>query len=265
MWHYSLLFVSFLLSIYGLLRRKLARFPALIGLVMVFASTRFISHTIISYTNFPYAIYLILSAILLKNFVETNKRRDLLLASIILAIAGTIRMEESLWIVLFATVLFVQEYRNVKSLLNIAILLVIVGLFMLPWELIKNMLVGQRYTFSGNGTQSVSILIKNIKDVSIVSILNHYWINTLKYDIFAVLAFIGSLFVSFKDTYRNNLKFQILFYLLLNIFLLLGSIVLRLRFGEQHWQDLGGSMERLTIFIAPLLMYFTAENLFVKK
>jgi len=273
MFIYTLICTTFLITFYYLVADKIDKKTAFFCTVLVGISSRIFEHSMIAYTNLPYAIYLIIGLIYLSHFFSSHRMRDLTFSSTLIGIGTFIRSEESFWVVVTTALIFTFLGEKIKKLkvkwFYIPLFLSIVLVFVIPWELFKKRMgIGNDtlYTFDSIATHSVSLFFSGFQLGYLKDLFIHFWRYSLRFDIYLLIGYIISVIIA-KDKFKiktilSSEIYQIVLLCLIYLFLLGGSLVLRIRFPVDHWWALGGSMERLTMFIAPLLIYFTAVNIF---
>ena len=198
--------------------------------------------------------------------------RDLIFSSTLIGIGAYIRSEESFWVVATIVLIFTFLGEKIKKLkpnwINVLIFLSVILVFVVPWELFKKRMGIGRYTIDAIAASSFKLLIRGFQLGYLKDLFIHFWQYSLRFDIFLFIGYIISVIIA-KDKFKiktilSSEIYQIILLCLIYLFLLGGSLVLRIRFSADHWWALGGSMERLTMFLAPLLIYFTATNILEK-
>ncbi|MFA6012472.1 MAG: hypothetical protein WC799_20950 [Desulfobacteraceae bacterium] len=87
---YPLLFGSFLLACYQLLRRNMDRTKALLAILFLASAPKLFDQSLVAYSNMPYSIYLILGAAYLFYWVREHNKMDM--------IVGILLSILSLWV-----------------------------------------------------------------------------------------------------------------------------------------------------------------------
>jgi len=264
MFIYSLYSISFLGIFYFLLRRNSGRILAILFTFLIAINVRFLTHSTISYTNLPFAIYLSLGFIYSYFYIKERESKDLILSGLMFGLSAFTRSEESLWLIgiaSFSVIYFMQIFLKMEKFKSIFVVFIInILLFVIPWELFKNYLGIDRYQSVNLAGSYLNSLLSRFNLTTFRESILYFWRGTLRQDILLVVVFIASLMFK-RNFIKVEVLFQVISVILLYTFLYLGVLAFGLHYNNYHWWSLIGSFERMTMFMAPIFIFFSAENI----
>lgn len=246
---YSLLYMSFSVGIFTLLRRKLPIVHSLFGSFLVTSYVDIVSLSTFAYTNIPYTVFLALGMLYLYNWIVGSSKTDLLLAGLLIGGSTWIRGYEPFWILGVLGVVIgvlIKRQHFVWGLISILAMILIRQ----PWisfvaEVTQAPIRGMTHSFTYlNTEQSILSLINKAVEVSIF-VFNALWPAHKWY----LLPMLFSIPLAFK---KQNRSVLILFALYISCFamILVGSFMFTFQFKD--WKVIGGSLSRMALFMIPI-------------
>lgn len=115
---YSLLVVLFLMLFFAKLEQKIGRRGALVGCLLLITIPTIFSLARHAYLNFPYLVFMGTSLIYLVNYLEDQKKTNLIIFSIFIALASWVRAAHHPFFIanLFIVLLFAYKRRSLKEI-----------------------------------------------------------------------------------------------------------------------------------------------------
>lgn len=154
---YAFIYISFLLLFYYSLRKIVSSKLSIMFTAILSAFPDFYSQGQLSYTNLPYASYLILGGIYLYLGIKFNKKGYFIISMIMTALSGWTRYVEPFWAVSVIVVL-IYGILKLKNLYISLIYTSFVYLFRIPWNKLYSLISGGSITIQnqiGGGTSTV--------------------------------------------------------------------------------------------------------------
>lgn len=265
---YSILFGSFLLVFYSLLRRFRTRTTSLLGTLFVATSPLMLSHSIMAYTNLPYSIFLVLGYIYLLFWTKKGIKYDLYIGSALVAFTTLIRLTEPFWILsIFLIILgYIKHRSNLMDTVTCMIMLVYLKI---PWTSFV------AFHESRTPEQPLAIIQSVASDSNSFSPSNIFEVSIFLYQsvLPVVSIFLPAVLISFVSVilfkkWSKLIDFTIYFLFLGMIFY--GTLLFSQSYPE--WKNIPDSAARMAMFLLPYSIYliflspiFRSEKLNVKK
>jgi len=254
MFIYSLFYISSIGAFFFLLRRSLSRKVSLIFAGLIAVDLEFTSHSTIAYTNLPYAIYLGFSSLYLLEWFKNNKSKLYVLSGIFLGLSTWTRTQEPLWASVLLFMIAPSLYK--KKYLQIVIFALLFFSIRQPW------LFYRQQIFSSLAARGFALLPTTFYlDFSkIIPSFIFVFKNLFLSRPTVSAAFLSALIFGIS---RRGLKKHLGLFVLLSLFL--GVLVAGTYFfsiNYKWWDQIGGSVTRLSMFIQLLFYYFVAKTFF---
>lgn len=109
---HSLFYLSLGAGFYGLLREFVSRKISLFFTLVLLISGPIFYHSLISYTNLPFAVYISLGAICVYLWDKKKQRGYLILSALLTSLSTWTRSVEPFWLAIFLVVFIVAIYRK---------------------------------------------------------------------------------------------------------------------------------------------------------
>lgn len=288
---YSAIYLSFIISFYALLRKKVDKNIALFFTALLSINPLIFEHSHIAYTNLAYTSFFVLGSIYAWHSIEEKKQRLLILATLLIALSTWTRNTEPFWLIsLFYLGLHLWQERK-KTIAFLPYLMVSLGitfLFKTIWvhfliDLSQSVqaqaqtAVEAKIEYSGVLDRFIQALPAGIKEQiryiiiiftkgrsfetagRVLSYLHSYIFSTAYY---LLIPFSIALYREFKLR-RKVLVLPITTLAILFAVLVVGTYLFSLTF--ETWHQIGGSAQRMSMFIAPLILYIIACSKLVKE
>lgn len=271
---YSLIFTALIVGVYTMLRKRSTRLIALIGALLTAVNPMFFEHATVAYTNLSYALFLILGTLYGLEWYRSKATYTGILAGVFVAGSTWVRSTEPLWVVglLLICVVGAAVTLQKKRWQNIVVVflgVVTVLLLKQLWptyvgslsqgvaqstpilsESIKSTF-GHSYYFRAFGNQPVTILWERL-----LAVFEYF--RAYIFPVFAVYAvpLIALLFLDFKQQKKQWLEWGALVAYIAIIFL--GTFLFS--FSDGSWDQIGGSAQRMSMFLIPLCIVLLVGN-----
>lgn len=251
---YSIFYLSLGVGFYGFLREFVSRKTGIFfTLVLLFAQPLFY-HSLISYTNLPFTVYLSLGAISIYLWDKKKETGYLILSALLVGLSTWTRSVEPFWLAILLIVFIVSIYR--KKVWNFVIFSLIFFPIHEIWKIFQSFLTGNNASTVGEIT-GYSKILPFLFDTQI-------WIQVISYLYKHVVIPWGAIFVAFviatissfllKRTKELFLIFFITF-ILLSI-MIVGTI--QLSIATDYWYRIGDAAQRLSMLFYPLFTFCIA-------
>ena len=251
---YSLFYISLGVGFYGTLREFVSRKLSLLATLILLITGPIFYHSLISYTNLPYMVYLSLGAICIYLWEKKKQTGYLILSALLVGLSTWTRSVEPFWLAVFLVVFLVSIYR--KKLLNI----ITFSLFFFPiheaWKVFQSSLAGTGASTAGDVVGYAKLLT--------VSLNVSMWTKVFGYLYQNVVIPWGGIFAAFilatvsmfliKKQRKLFLIFFITFALL--AVMVAGTFAYSLTFVS--WFAIGDAAERLSMLFYPLFIFCIA-------
>jgi len=249
---YSLMYTAFLVFVYFAFKKITSKKISLLAVLIIGVSRSFLYHSTIAYTNLPYSIYFVISTIFLWQFWETGRKGYLYFGTIFLGLSTWVRSVEPFWAVNLG-LLFLYLVPRKKITLLISNLIIFFAIRQLWIKYYLGML--KNVDDPAMVQTHFRIDFSNLFKATWFFVDQVIWVKEwfLVFLIFGLALFLG----------RNSLKRY--WYVPLTIFLYLivfwgGIYYYSLNYS--WWDKIGGSINRLSFFLIPLLLYSSIKLAF---
>jgi len=248
---YSMFYLSFVLIFYSLLKRNITQKKAMLFTLILALTPEIFNHAIIAYTNLPYLTLLCSGVLYLLSWMKTRDRSEIVLSALLVGLSIWTRIAEPFWIVPLIFV-FIEMFKS-KNWKVFALYLAVILLFYYSWKPFQVYLDSMNIPLTSKGQLGYWGIIKGItydKVLASVEYLYKYVFSSwgLVFLIFVVIALNKLLY--FKRS--SNLVFYIILFFVVLIFA--GTVAFSVYYP--WWQDIGGSAQRMSLFIIPLMIYY---------
>lgn len=260
---YGLIFVSFITIFYHLLRSRVGESLALLGSLLLILAPHLFWHAQIAYTNLAYAAYLSLGALFLLNYHTNKNSLYAILGMFMTGVSVWVRSTEPFWLgnlilFLFATL---TSFRLLDTLSGL--------LIFYPLEQLWKRYVTAMFHPLGSTLSQIQGSVQTVSTA--VTSPNYYQLMTESLVFYAssvirpyapvLLLFFVSLVIQVtKRKFNFLLPALILFDLSIA---LVGTYTFAI--SQPYWREIPGSLERMMMFISPLIIYLFISNLKLLK
>ncbi|HKB88303.1 MAG TPA: hypothetical protein VKC53_01500 [Patescibacteria group bacterium] len=252
------LYFGFTPIVYYCLRPFLSRLTLMLTTLILISLMSIYTGSYFDYTNFPYLIYLISSILYLCRYTKEKNKAFLLIGSILVGLSTWVRQTEPFWVVnmLFVVALLVPEMKKrfFSTLLIVAISFGIFFAIQQPWRLYETSMIGGGRNISDQAGYAIhSIQVFNLpRLIDVVATTIQGTIPT--WQPYLLIAFFVGMFAR-KDIKKARI---FLYFVLANIALLFFGTYIFSYIWPENWKAIIDSQQRLSSFIVPLLIIFTA-------
>lgn len=264
---YSLLYASFLFLFFSYLDH-LSRKGRLFFTVFLAASPIIFEHSTIAYTNLAYTLFYSMSFICAARFHSIQKNEYIYLCTLFLSGSIWTRASEPFWIlpILMLLLSTLLKKGNRQSTFH---LLIAVGTFFIIKKIWPEYL-----TYIGYYEPETTIEITQAQDqplvqkIPYIGILFSVGISTLLQRILEVMKYMNeyvlpllyflipaSLYSFWKNVQNRNLDTVLVWLFIIQhiLFIFAGTLIFSLTFDT--WDEIGGSLQRMSMFLIPLFIY----------
>ncbi len=263
MFFYGLSFSTFALLFYESLQEKINnKTVSAISLLLLVTSPVLYSHALIAYTNLPYALFFVASFIFLTKWVKNQDNKLLFLVCILGGLSIWVRDAEPFWTLIPLSVLvFSQSNRWRKSLFSLLVFL----FFILPWAAYKKEVL-DNFIYQ-------STVVSVFSGIKLLS-WQHFIHFLLYFYNYFIQPYLGIHFIFLLTIIRYFLgyrrrEYQLGLFFMFGIYILIAAGTVYMSLTYEKWLKVGGSLERMSIFLLPLSYYLACsqwwQNPHVKK
>jgi hypothetical protein len=251
---YSLFYLSLGTTFYGLLKEFVSRKIALLFTMFLLIIQPLFYNSLISYTNFPYTVYMALGSIYVYLWDKKKQKGYLIISALLAGLSTWTRSVEPFWLAILLIVFLVSIYR--KRFFDIILFSLIFFPIHEIWKTFQNSLMT-------SGSSTVGDVISYTK--ILLALFNvEKWIQIAGYLYKYVVVPWGAIFPVFIVAttslfFLNKQKklFLIFFitFTLLSV-LIAGTFSFSLSFSG--WYAIGDAVQRMSMLFYPLFIYCTA-------
>lgn len=251
---HSAFYLSLCLGFYGFLREFASRKTSLVFTFILAATGSLFYHSIISYTNLAFTVYLAMGAIAIYLWDKKNENGYLILSAILIALSTWTRSTEPFWLGAIFVVMVVSFYR--KKILSVLAYMAIILPVRETWRIFQGSLRGVESSIVIEVTGYAS-LTSNIFDWDK---WGKVFVYLYKY---AVVPW-GGIFAAFVLALVIALilnKQKELFLMFFIVFVFLGILVVGTYLFTDviaNWFAIGDAVQRLSMLFYPLFIYSVA-------
>ena len=259
---YALLFTSFVFAFYQLLHRTLSRAWALFGSLLVIIAPHLFWHAQIAYTNLPYTIYLGLGAVYILEYARTGNRRDALFGAILTGLSTWVRSVEPFWLINIFTLLLItlSKQKFFDFLLSLVLFIPLERVWKVYVAMAHNVVAPTALGQVTNAVKTVATVVTNTTVSTSISkpiypVITYFFANAVR-PFVPVLA-LFALGIFFKVIHKSRAwlgEFMVFSYYCVAFY---GTYIFSI--SQSYWDDIPGSLERMMMFISPIIIY----NLFI--
>ncbi len=272
---YSLIYTALITGVYSLLKKRTTRIIALSGALLIAINPLLFEHATMAYTNLGYTLFLALGTLYGFEWYRSHKSYAGVLAGIFIAGSTWVRSTEPFWVVglllicVVGIILTVQQ-KHWRSLAVAAFAVVVVFVLKQLWSTFTASL------FLIDTQTATTLLSSSIKNTSSQS---HYFevFTSQSHDALAerfgivfdyLRAYVFSIFLiyampllilctlSFKHLKKYWLEWGAVLAYITIIFL--GTFLFS--FSDSSWDQIGGSAQRMSMFLIPLCIFLLVGN-----
>lgn len=261
---YSLFYLSLGLGFYGILREFISRKASFFFTLVLLLSGPLFYHSLISYTNLPYTVYLAFGSICIYLWDKKKDMGYLLLSALLMGLSTWTRSTEPFWLGVLIVVFVVSIYR--KKVWNFALYSFLFFPIREIWKVFQNLLrgVGTSTTseFADYG-KVLEILLNTERQAQVAGYLYKHVVVPWGPIFMAFILAIVLLFL-LKRQKKLFLMFFITFALL--AVLVIGTFGLSLT--VEFWYRIGDAAQRLSMLFYPFFVFCIAlviQDLFKLK
>lgn len=274
---YTLIYLSFVITFYALLRRRTTRGVSLFGAVLLAYSPHFLEHATVAYTNLAYSAFLALGIVYL--WLAGDRKtpsRDWLVGTLLVALSLWVRSSEPFWVV-GAGLLTIAVLRQRSWSVAVGGVFVLYGakrawlnlVYLISQSPVQVALPNNEQSQQTNlGTKLLSI-ISQVIPVSYLHILTQplstqgsHILAVFRYLLAYVWPLINYLFVPWLAVQWHDLRHQNWYRLLVMngtiwatlILIFTGTYIFSFVFVT--WDQIGGSVMRMSMFLVALIWFY---------
>lgn len=257
---YSLFYLSLGLSFFGLLREFVSRKVGILFTMLLMLTGPLFYHSLFSYTNLTYTVYVSLAAILIYLWDKKKEGGYLVLSAILTGLSTWARSNEPFWLAILFIVVVVSIYR--KKIWNILIF----SIFFFPirevWKIFQGVLNG-----GGSSTaQEVvgySQVFSSFFDLERLGQVGGYLYKNVAVPWGAIfVAFILS--TIFLFVLKVQKKYFLIFFITYTFLGVLVAGTVQFSVSTDYWLRIGDAVQRLSMLFYPLFVYCVALVVQVK-
>ena len=249
--YYSVITAAFCLSFYHILKRKTNSTAAIIGTILLISTFDIYSHSLISYTNLPYVIYIFLG--LIYSYEAKKDLKIYLLSAVFVAISCAIRSDDPFWAIALALSVYYAVIHKKISIIPLYVIIILS--WKLPWSIYKERVLADYVTAISTNYPGYSAVIPVI--------IEKWWSRAIEvskflldkvlwyynnYLAFLVLSSILAFSLKLKNTYLSK-------FVIVSFVAILSAGTYALSFVYYKWDQVGGSAQRMMMILIPFIIY----------
>lgn len=253
---YSFFYLSLIILFYSSVSRIASRSTTLTFTFLLATNFTIFSHSLLAYTNVPYAVYIFASFLILEKFVRSSNINYFWVGTFLSATTVLVRATDPfpfLFLVLFIIAAF-EKKIFIKYTLIFAITIWLVRVF--AYSHLKNDVAYLQATIVHQTNPIALNTLKSLIDPNKYrEVLDYIYIALDKY--YLHLGLFGlTLIFSTKKFIQKNLAL-ILFIILSLLILIPGTLMLSTVY--EGWNRVPDSLHRLVFFLYPLIFYYLSK------
>jgi hypothetical protein len=257
---YALIFIAFLAVFYHLLRDEVGDQLALLGTTLLIFAPHLFWHAQIAYTNLAYTAYLSLGALFLIRWSRTRSIVDVLLGATLTGMSIWVRSAEPFWLanIILLIGIGIVRVRPLQALAGLAIFY--------PLQQIWRQYVAISFRSLGSTIGqiqgSIAYVTSGVTSPSNLSLIVetvNFFVSNVVRPYLPVLVFftVGILLQLRAKSYNLFLPALIVLDLLIAF---VGTYVFAVT--QPYWREIPGSLERMMIFISPLIIFYFIQSFY---
>ncbi len=261
---HSLFFIFFLILIYHFLNKQTNTRWAIIWTMIISLTPGLYGHAQMTYTNLPYIVYIICSYLYLHLWFKSKKNSHLIISSLLLGLSTWTRSTEPFWLLPIVISFIGSIY--IKKYFSWFIFPIITFLIRIPWISFEEKNLQMDRSHITQSKKYLELLLSNQAVTNFIPVCIYFFMNVIKPNIIVYLMLSLFLYPILTNLKKKVDKELLIFssYILLNLLLIfVGIYILSLSFSE--WQDIGGSAQRMSMFIPPMILLLVAQYTFKNK
>lgn len=255
---YPIYLVCFASLFYVLLKNKIGKLYSLASVLILVTMPEIFEHSTIAYTNLPYTVYYVISIIYLSIAMSNKEDKYFILPGILMGLSTWVRSDLPFWITgIVFSIFYAFKNKRIKPILFFVLPLLAIQQ---PWNYFASSLFGSDYSTSGQILSATGLLFKLFDMQRILEVCLYLYENVILVwgPLFVMFAF--AILINFSDkkySKSKNLLYLIIFNL---IILFVGTYVFSFKVAE--WKEIADSATRMSMFLVPLLVYYSSIVLF---
>lgn len=256
---YGFIFVSFITLFYTLLKSRVGESLALVGSLLLILAPHLFWHAQIAYTNLAYTSYLSLGALFLVNYYSNKNSLYAILGMFLTGVSVWVRSTEPFWLGNLILFLF-TTLASFRLLDTLSGLLIFYPLEQLWKRYVTAMFhpLGSTLSQIQGSVQTVATAVTSPNYYQLITeSLLFYTSSVLRPYAPVLLLFFVSLVIQVtKRKFNFLLPALIIFDLTIA---LVGTYTFAIT--QSYWREIPGSLERMMMFISPLIIYLFISTL----
>lgn len=270
MYIYTGFFVSLLICFYYCLKRiTTANNSAFFTLVLASAPIIF-SHSMMAYTNLPYAITFSLGVLYLALFWLKKEHKFLIVGMLLCALTVWIRTKEPFYLIPATITLWpVLIIRSKKTLIAYVLLFILLLVMKIPWSSFtaSQMSIAQKIQQTNVSPNPVSEISQNKIYFSMQRLIEVLTFSKQATDIYQplIIILLITLLLNIKHAIKNLF---IPLVVVLSLGVMIGGIYI-FSMSNSWWKNIPDSVRRMMVFIVPLIIFYIGTipkiNSFISK
>lgn len=251
MFYYFLVYLSFLVVFYYSLRRFNSRELSLIGTFFLAVTPEIFQHSLMSYTNLIYTVYLVLAYIYLYIWYNNQKNGILLISSLLLTLSTWARSSEPFWLIPILTLAIISVLR--KKLVPIFAYIITFFPIQITWSTFQSRMQGAQYSTGQMMESSLVTLLTKFSFARILEIAEYLYKNV--FTTWGILGIAFILFFIYAIVKLKKSKVLMFSFLILLSFcaLFVGTYIFS--FSVETWKEIPDSARRMSMFFLPMFIY----------
>lgn len=258
---YSLMFSSFVLVFYCLLRQYINRTQSLVVTLILSTTPAIFDHSTFSYTNLPYSIFLSLGSIYL--FIWFSKYKGsgyLVLSAILTGLSTWTRSTEPFWAINIIFLFILLIYKFKKYFLPFFIYVVTFFLIKTPWSYVNYYILNQA------STNKPSLIVSEASNYlgaltgtklnldRIWEVFEFIYKNVITSWYPLLFLFLLMIIVNIKNILKTKNSIFLLMIIMYFGFLIYATYVYSQ--SVSYWKDIPDSARRMSMFFMPMMIYY---------
>lgn len=249
---YFLLYLGGVLILYFSLRRYLSRVFSLFFTTLFASSTPIFYHSQIAYTNLPYTVYSSISFFYLYHWLKSGKANLAYISASMIALSTWARYQEPFWVPILLIIIIkgILSRKWLTAGLALSVFIIIYT----AWSVFIQLNLGSSSLVVNQNIGLLNTIFMNLDPGRMTEVLAYLWTYIINPNLFLLLVFIFTVPFMLKREWPEKLIGLVIVINLATI--LAGTLVFSVE--RDSWSQIGGSAQRMSMFLIPYLIFYIA-------
>jgi len=250
---YSFFYLSLGLSFFGFLREFVSRKSGIFFTMLLMLTGPLFYHSLFSYTNLTYTVYVGLGAILIYLWARKKEFGYLVLSAIMMGLSIHVRSTEPFWLAMLLVTIILSIYR--KNIWGVIVYPLIIIPMRQVWVSYLNFISAGTASGITDKMEPKGMLTTLVDWNNWQQIGNYFYVHVIIPWGPIILAFVLALIVVILRRQKNNYLIFVMTILFMAV-LVAGTFIFSVYLD--YWGRIGDATERLSMLFYPLFIYCIA-------